>query len=86
MAKTTKKLKKSEVPVDENEVKILDDVIVYYGSNKTIGRKLLKGTLGVSFVADSDAGDFIVKYRESLYLAKSSTRKCFRIPQTESEQ
>ena len=80
------KKKQETQPVDENEVKILDDVIVYYGSNKTIGRKLLKGTLGVSFVADASGGDFIVKYRENLYLAKASTRKHFRIPQTDSEQ
>lgn len=85
MAKA-KKLKQADLEDrDVATVQILKDVIVFYSSNKTIGRKLLVGTKDVTFVADTKDGDFIVKYKNSLYLARSSERPCFKLPRSEDD-
>jgi len=83
MAKA-KKLKQVE-DQDVATVNVVKDVIVFYSSNKTIGRKLLVGTKDVTFVADAKGGDFILKYKNSLYMAKASTRDCFKLPHSEDD-
>lgn len=73
---------KTKKGVDENlqAVKVLADVIVYFTQNLTIGRKFLKGTKEVDFVAHATNGDFIVKFREQLYLAKAQDAESFSLP------
>jgi len=74
------KTKKGDSEENTQVVKILDDVVVYFSQNLTIGRKFLKGTKGVELVAQSGNGDFIVKFRDQLYLAKMQDSSSFQLP------
>jgi len=78
--KQSPKTKKGVSEENTQAVKVLADVIVYFTQNLTIGRKFLKGTKGVDFVASAANGDFIVKFREQLYLAKAPDASCFQLP------
>lgn len=78
--KQAPKTKKSASEENTQAVKVLADVIVYFTQNLTIGRKFLKGTKGVDFVAHGANGDFIVKFRNQLYLTKTQDASSFQLP------